>query len=458
MAKVIIGARQCMTNPMRLSQPLGAALAFLGMDRCMPLFHGAQGCTSFGLVVLVRHFREAIPLQTTAMTEVTTVLGGIDNVEQGILNIWKKTNPALIGICTTGTTEVKGDDLNAYITLIRARHPELDNVELVHVNTPDFSGAFQDGWARAVTRMIEELVDIPEPDARDTKRVNVLPGSHLTPGDIDELREMIEAFGLIPTFLPDLSGSLDGHIPDDFTPTTLGGCSAGEVHEMGRAAWTLAIGTQMRGAAITLEHRTGVPYRLFERLTGLACCDEFMGFLSRISGVSVPRRYRRLRGQLVDAMLDGHFYFGGKRVAVAAEPDLLWAMTNWLHEMGCEIVGAVTSTMSPLLEDIPADEVILGDLADLEEKAAGADLLVASSQARQAADRLHLPLFRIGIPIFDRLGTAHITTVGYRATRDLIFSVGNMLMDTTHESIPKTWNCDEVLATQTKADFTILPS
>jgi nitrogenase molybdenum-iron protein NifN len=111
-----------------------------------------------------------------------------------------------------------------------------------------------------------------------------------------------------------------------------------------------------------------------------------------------------------------------------------------------------------LLEDIPADEVILGDLADLEEKAAGADLLVASSQARQAADRLHLPLFRIGIPIFDRLGTAHITTVGYRATRDLIFSVGNMLMDTTHESIPKTWNCDEVLATQTKADFTILPS
>jgi nitrogenase molybdenum-iron protein NifN len=101
MAKVIIGARQCMTNPLRLSQPLGAALAFLGMDRCMPLFHGAQGCTSFGLVLLVRHFREAIPLQTTAMTEVTTVLGGIDNVEQGILNIWKKTNPALIGICTT---------------------------------------------------------------------------------------------------------------------------------------------------------------------------------------------------------------------------------------------------------------------------------------------------------------------------------------------------------------------
>jgi nitrogenase molybdenum-iron protein NifN len=458
MAKVITSTKQCMTNPLRLSQPLGAALAFLGMDRCMPLLHGAQGCTSFGLVLLVRHFREAIPLQTTAMTEVTTVLGGIDNVEQGILNIWKKTNPDLIGICTTGTTEVKGDDLNAYITLIRARHPELDDVELVHVNTPDFSGAFQDGWARAVTRMIEELVEIPELGTRDARRVNVLPGSHLTPGDIDELREMIEAFGLIPTFLPDLSGSLDGHIPSEFTPTTLGGCGVDEVHGLGSAAWTIAIGAQMRGAAITLEHRTGVPYRLFERLTGLECSDKFMEFLSRISGVPVPRRYRRLRGQLVDAMLDGHFYFGDKRVAIAAEPDLLWTMSMWLHEMGCQIVGAVTSTMSPLLEDIPADEVILGDLQDLEVSAAGADLIVANSQARQAADRLHVPLFRMGMPIFDRLGTAHITTVGYRATRDLIFAIGNTLMAVDHEPTQATWVRDDMELPQSSSDFNILPS
>jgi nitrogenase molybdenum-iron protein NifN len=458
MGKVRTSTKQCMTNPLRLSQPLGAALAFLGMDRCMPLFHGAQGCTSFGLVLLVRHFREAIPLQTTAMTEVTTVLGGIDNVEQGILNVWKKTNPDLIGICTTGTTEVKGDDLNAYITLIRARHPELDNVELVHVNTPDFSGAYQDGWARAVTRMIEELVEIPEAGMRDPRRINVLPGSHLTPGDVDELREIMETFGLIPTFLPDLSGSLDGHIPEEFTPTTLGGCSVDEVHELGNAAWTIAIGTQMRGAAITLEHRTGVPYRLFERLTGLECCDELMHFLSQISGVPVPRRYRRLRAQLVDAMLDAHFYFSGRRVAMAAEPDLLWTITTWLHDMGCQIVGAVTSTMSPLLEDIPADEVILGDLEDLEVAAAGADLIVANSQARQAADRLHVPLFRIGIPVFDRLGNAHLTTVGYRATRDLIFSVGNTLMAVDHEPTPTTWVREGMLQPSSSSHFNILPS
>ena len=87
----------------------------------MPLLHGSQGCTSFGLVLFVRHFREAIPLQTTAMNEVATILGGFENVEQAILNIEKRAKPAIIGICSTGVTETKGDDVDGYHPLIRAR-------------------------------------------------------------------------------------------------------------------------------------------------------------------------------------------------------------------------------------------------------------------------------------------------------------------------------------------------
>ena len=155
------------------------------------------------------------------------------------------------------------------------------------------------------------------------KRINLLPGSHLTPGDLDELRDIFEAFGLEPLILPDLSGSLDGHMPDDFTPTTLGGISVEDIASMGRSAWTIAIGEQMRDAAVALEKKAGVPFRLFDRLTGLAPNDAFIAFLSKISGRPVPNKYRRQRSQLLDAMLDGHFSFGNKRIAVGAEPDLL---------------------------------------------------------------------------------------------------------------------------------------
>jgi nitrogenase molybdenum-iron protein NifN len=439
MANVIVGQKHCTENPLKMSQTAGAALAFMGIDRSMPLLHGSQGCTSFGLVLFVRHFREAIPMQTTAMSEVTTVLGGFDNVEQALVNIANRTKPAFIGICTTGISEIKGDDLSGFLKTIRAGHPELDAISLVDVSTPDFEGAFQDGWAAAVTRVIEELVDAPMNVIRPSRNVNVLPGSHITPGDIEELRDIFEAFSLNPVFLPDLSGSLDGHIPEEFTPTTLGGISVDKIRRMGSACWTVAIGEQMRGAAITLEHRTGVPYKLFDRLTGLGVNDELMGFLSHISGVPVPSKYRRQRSQLVDAMLDGHFHFGRKRIAIAADPDLLAATAHWLSEMGCEIQAAITTTLSPALVDIPATEVLIGDLADLETRAAGADLLITHSHGRQAAERLGIPLFRIGMPIFDRLGAGNKVSVGYRGTRDLIFEVGNVFLAGIHEPTPQTW-------------------
>ena len=45
----------------------------------------------------------------------------------------------------------------ATLKLIRAKHPELADTALVYVSTPDYIGAFQDGWAQAVTTLIEEL-------------------------------------------------------------------------------------------------------------------------------------------------------------------------------------------------------------------------------------------------------------------------------------------------------------
>jgi len=437
MALVTESKKSCAVNPLKMSQPLGASYAYMGMNRCMPMMHGSQGCTGFGLVLLVRHFREAIPLQTTAMNEATTILGGMDNVEKAIVNIKTRANPDLIGICSTGLTETKGEDVEGDLKLIRARHPELGDTQVVYVSTPDYSGAFQDGWAKAVLAMIQALVE-PATERSDSQ-VNVLAGCHLTAGDIEELSEIIEAFDLYPIFLPDISGSLDGHIPEEFSPTTLGGTTLAEVRTMGASIMTLAIGEQMRGCALELEMRTGVGYEVFDRLTGLEPNDRLLMTLSRISGRPVPLKYRRQRSQLQDAMLDGHFFFGGKKIAIGAEPDLLWATGNWLAEMGCELTAVVTTTKSPLLSELPTEEVLIGDLEDLEQRAQGCDLLITHSHGRQAAERLAIPFFRMGMPMFDRLGSAHRLSVGYRGTRGLIFEIGNIFMAAGHENHPDSW-------------------
>jgi nitrogenase molybdenum-iron protein NifN len=439
MAHVTESKKACAVNPLKMSQPLGAAFAFMGLQSCMPLMHGSQGCTSFGVVLLVRHFKEAIPLQTSAMNEATTIMGGYDNLEKALLNIRSRNQPAIIAICSTGLTETKGDDVEGYIALARQKHPELADTAIVYVSTPDYVGAFQDGWARAVMQLVSQLPRTGEAVRAD--EVNVLPGSHLTPGDLDELRELIEAFGLRPTFVPDIAASLDGHIPDQWLGTTLGGTSLADLQAIGGAAHTLAIGEQMRPAAQALQARCGVPYTVFDRLTGLTATDAFIHALSQLSGHPAPQKIRRQRSQLVDAMLDGHFHFGNVRVAVAAEPDLLFATGMMLSEMGAELAVAVTTTRSPLLETLPVAEVLISDLDDFERcaKAADCDLLMTHSHGRQAAQRLGKPLFRIGIPMFDRVGNSHICHVGYRGTRNFVYAVGNLLIDQQHHSSPDDW-------------------
>ncbi len=441
MAIVTTSRKACSVNPLKMSQPIGGALAFMGLANCMPVLHGSQGCTAFGLVLFVRHFREAIPLQTTAMNEVTTIMGGMENIEQALLNIYKRARPEIIGLCTTGLTETRSEDIHGDLKLIRSRNPELAELPIVFVDTPDFKEAFQDGWAKAVTRIIEELAERTPDTIRS--QVNLLPGSHLTAADIEEIVEMVEAFGLSPIVLPDLSGSLDGPIPDQFSPTTIGGTTVDEIRSMGSSIATLAIGQQMERAALELEMRTGVPYAVFDSLTGLEANDRFLAHLSTLSGRPVPLKYRRQRSQLQDAMLDAHFYFGGKKVAIGAEPDLLWALGSLLAGMGCEISAAVTTTHSPRLEKMPCAEVLIGDLEDLESRAKGCDLIVTHSHGRQAAERLEVPLFRAGLPCFDRLGANHKLNVGYRGTRTLIFEIGNLFMEHAHENAPDDWPLPE---------------
>jgi len=426
MASVVELKKACAVNPLKMSQPLGASFAFLGLDACMPVMHGSQGCTSFGLVLLVRHFKEAIPLQTTAMNEVTSILGGYDNIEAALLNIRKRAAPKVIAICSTGLTETKGDDVDGYIVTVRKRKPELNDTEIIYASTPDYVGGFEDGYRAAVTAIVKTLV---KPLPVKTKQVTLLPGSHLAPADIDELREIIEAFGLTPIVLPDISGSLDGHIAPDWRGTTLGGTTLEQIRAAGASALTLGVGEQTREAAEALHSIAGTPLEIFDRLTGLEVNDRFLQRLAKLSGQPVPAKYRRQRSQLLDAMLDGHFYTGGIKVAIAAEPDLLLAVGSLLQEMGAELRCCISTTKSASHALLAAQTVILGDLEDFELGAADCDLLVTHSHGRQAAERLNKPLLRIGFPVFDRVGNAHRCQVGYRGTMAMIYEIANLMIE-----------------------------
>ncbi|MEW5756141.1 MAG: nitrogenase iron-molybdenum cofactor biosynthesis protein NifN [Pseudomonadota bacterium] len=435
MAEIIKRNKALSVSPLKTSSTIGAALAFLGISRAIPMLHGSQGCTAFAKVFFVRHFREPIPLQTTAMDQVSAVMGAEESVIEGLKTICEKSRPALIGLPTTGLAETQGSDVTRAVKEFRAKYPQFNDVAVVPVNTPDFTGCFESGFAAAVAAMIDVLV--PEAAHANTqpgrrqRQVNVLVNSALTPGDVEELKETIEAFDLRPVIVPDIADSLDGHLTDDeFNPLTVGGLAVSEFATLGDAKATLVIGPSMCKAADLLREKTGVPDYRFDHLLGLEAVDQLLYTLSEIAARPVPARYERQRAQLQDAMVDCHFMIGFARVAMAGDPDLLLAFEALLRGMGGEMVAAVAPDRADGLKQLPLPSVKVGDLEDLEKLAVQhqAQLIIGSSHCAQSAERLGLPLLRAGFPQYDLIGGYQRCWIGYRGTRQLLFDLANIFV------------------------------
>ena len=316
------------------------------------------------------------------------------------------------------------------------KHPEFAHIPVVPVNTPDFTGCLESGYALAVKATLEVM--LPEKTdnvGKRKKQVNVLAGSFLTPGDVEHIKELIEAFGLRPLVLPDIGDSLDGHLTEmESSPLTVGGTPVSDIASMGESIATLVLGNSLFDAADVLKAQTGVPDHRFDCLMGLEAVDSFVAALADISGKPVPEKIERQRAQLQDAMVDVHFMLGFARVAIAADADLLYGFSRLVTEMGCEVVAAVAPARANILESVLAEQVGIGDLEDLEiaAKRKGAQLVISNSHAVETARRLGVPLLRAGFPQYDLLGGYQRLWVGYRGTRQSLFDLANLLVEHGH--------------------------
>jgi len=430
MADVLTPAKALAVNPLKASQPIGASLAFLGLARTMPLEHGARGCTSFNKLFFMRHFHEPIALQTTAMDQTTTVLGADDNVVEALATICDKNAPEVIGLITTGLSEMQGADVPRTIHEFRRKHPEFAHVAIVPVRATDTLGCLETGFALAVEAIVEALVAVDASAAKRLRQVNVLVPGSLTPADVDEIRATVEAFGLRAVILPDIADSLSGHLIDaGYSTLTYGGVAREELATMGLSAATLVLGASLARAADLLRERAGVPDYRFPGLMGLKDNDAFVETLAAISGRAPPPAILRARARLEDAMVDCQFQIGGARVAIAADPDHLAQLTRFFVGLGAVIVAAVASAKTHALGDLPVEDVVVGDLEDLESLAAarGADLVVANSHGVEIARRTGAALLRAGFPVYDSYAANSETWVGYGGSRRTIFRVADLL-------------------------------
>lgn len=428
------------TNACKLCTPLGAAMAFRGVEGAIPFLHGSQGCATYMRRYVISHFREPVDIASSALGEKNAIYGGGPNLKKGMLNVMKKYEPSLIGIATTCLTETIGDDVPMALKEFHAEFGDLNLPELVQVSTPSYNGTHTDGWHGAVRSLVEQLCTSK---AADTGRVNILPNM-VSCEDIRHLRDICRDFSIEATILPDISETLDGPALEDYVKIPSGGTPISEIKEMSGAVSTIEFGRclpkQTGGTALEASfgvknHRLGLPM-------GLRESDTFFETLEEVSGTIMPRRYEMERGRLIDAYVDGHKYVFGKRAVVYGEEDLVVGLCALLCEIGVDVVLAGTGSRNTGLSDAIArvsDDVAriapeVREGVDFHDIAAEAeslrpDILIGHSKGYRYAKAWGVPLVRVGFPIHDRFGGQRTLHLGYKGTLNLFDTIVNAVIE-----------------------------
>jgi len=181
------------TNACKLCKPLGAALAFRGVEGAVPFLHGSQGCATYMRRYIISHFNEPIDIASSSLGEKNAVYGGGPNLKLGLKNVTAKYGPQLIGIATTCLTETIGDDVVRFLAEYRREFAAAEAPLLVHVSTPSYSGTHMEGFHAAVLALVAQLA---ETGCAANGSVNLLPG-FVSAADLRFLKDLLADFSSV---------------------------------------------------------------------------------------------------------------------------------------------------------------------------------------------------------------------------------------------------------------------
>jgi nitrogenase molybdenum-iron protein NifN len=437
------------TNACKLCTPLGACLAFRGVQGAIPFLHGSQGCATYIRRYLISHFREPMDIAASNFSESSAVFGGAENLKTGLTNVLTQYKPALVGLATTCLSETIGEDMHGNLRAFAETPAGQDAPPIVSVSTASFRGTHIDGFHSAVRGLIDSLCPAPvRPSPLASRPENppiaIFPGM-VSPADLRELKRLVAAFDLPLTLLPDYSDTLDGPSWADYEKLPSGGTPVESIRDLGHSRASFEFGRVLAGADTTaatiLARRHGVlPYRIGVPI-GLLETDRFTELLTALSGRPMPAELTAERGRLVDSWVDGHKYVFEKRAIVYGEEDLVVGLASFLSEIGVVPVlcasggrsGRLAAALRAAAPDLDERTIIRegADFADIADQAEALkpDFLIGASKGYSLARKLGVPLIRCGFPIHDRMGGQRILHVGYAGAQFLYDTIVNALLE-----------------------------
>lgn len=424
-------------NACKLCSPLGASLVFRGVEGCIPLIHGSQGCSTYIRRYIISHFREPVDIASSNFSESSAIFGGASNLHAAIDNIISQYHPQVIGIASTCLSETIGENISMYLNQYKNSHIGIPVI--INASTPSYCGTHTTGFNEALYQLVSQLAE----GGKTEHRINLISGL-LSAADLRHLKEILASFSVDYVLLPDYSETLDGESWSEYKKISPGGTTLRQIRKMGFSKATVQLGKNYsyeRSASAYLENSFGLPSYNLAYPIGINNTDLFIGALEDITKVRLPDYFRAERGRLIDAYIDGHKYIAGKRVIIAGDEDMVLALTSFADEIGLIPVLCLTggggsgynkavsgAVVNSRIQPVVANDSDYADGLGLA-RSLNADLVIGNSKGMYIARNLDIPLVRAGFPIHDHFGAQRLLHVGYRGTHDLFDRVVNTLID-----------------------------
>ncbi len=443
-------------NPIFTCQPCGAQYASIGIEDCIGIVHGGQGCVMFVRLLFSQHFKESFELASSSVHEDGAVFGALNRVEEAVdVLLMRYPDVKVVPIITTCCTEVIGDDVDGVVRklnegLLPQKFPGRE-VHLIPIHTPSFKGSMISGYDVAVKDFVSHFAKKGEPNGK----LNLITG-WANPGDVTALKHLLAEMGVAATVLFEIE-SFDSPLMPDGNHTSHGETSVADLASTANALGTIALNRYEGGqTAEYLESEFDVPAIVGPTPIGIRNTDSFLRNVKTLTGKPIPQSLVRERGLAIDALTDlTHLFLADKKVAIYGAADLVIGLAQFCLDLEMQPVLLLLGDDNtgyrndPRIKELQANidfdmEIVLNaDLWELEERIKNRglelDLILGHSKGRFISIDYNIPMVRVGFPTYDRAGLYRHPIVGYAGATWLGEEMANTIFADMERKKNKEW-------------------
>ncbi|MEN8908048.1 MAG: nitrogenase cofactor biosynthesis protein NifB [Clostridiales bacterium] len=431
-------------NPCKMCMPMGAALSLKGIENCIMLLHGSQGCSTYIRRHMAGHFNEPIDIASSSLNEKGTVYGGEKNLVKSLDNVIKVYNPQIIGVATTCLAETIGEDIGRIIREYKENN-QIKNREIVPIPTPGYGGSEFEGYFVTLKAIVEHLVNEINIKPIKEEYINIIVGN-MSSGDVRNLKRILGLFDIKYIMYPDISETLDAPFLNEYNSIPKGGTKLEDIKRMINSKGTIEFSMTIQdniSPGKYLEDKFGVKLFKCPIPVGIENTDRLIDILKTLSKRDVPDEIKNERGRLLDAMVDSHKFNGEGVVTIYGEPDLSFAIGDICKENGIKTALISTGTNNEYFKNkyknISDDKTLYIDEIDFEtiedySKKLGVNVAIGNSEGKVLSERLKIPVVRVGFPINDRIGGQRIVITGYNGSIQFLDRITNTIIEKRYEN------------------------